>query len=66
MPRPTGQGRTAQDTSGFGRKNQPHTYLTYPLPRGITVTDSQGFSPYSVNRADAAAAGGYVICCILS
>ncbi len=25
-------------------------YLTYPLYRGITVTDSQGLSPYSMDR----------------
>ena len=39
-------------------------YLTYPHAEGITVTDSQGFSPYSMDRGGRLAAGGYVIFCL--
>lgn len=36
-------------TFGFGKSTIFSTYLTYPENiSGFTVTDSQGFSPYSV------------------
>ena len=40
--------------SGSGRMRPAVTYLTYPLQGGITVTDSQGVSPYSVCRTGGA------------
>ena len=46
MPRHTGQG--FRQTLVSADKSQLPMYLTYPFQKGITVTDSQGLSPYSV------------------
>ena len=47
---PQWRGRTEIRDSGAGRTPPPAMYLTYPLPGGITVTDSWGFSPRSMCR----------------
>ena len=48
------RGRIRKRASGSGRMRPAVTYLTYPLQGGITVTDSQGVSPYSVCRTGGA------------
>ena len=60
-PRWTQRGRKQKRTSGFGRMRPAVTYLTYPLQGGITVTDSQGFSPYSVCRASRGLSWHYML-----
>jgi len=64
-PLPKGNGQEHPQTAG--RQQLSHVrfrqniftklpmYLTYPLKGGITVTDSQGLSPYSMCRGKPAA-----------